>query len=70
MGTISKEVRPVKIDGVEATEDNVLNDSYKIARPYLYLTKGAVNEITQAFIDWILSPEGQAIVGEDFVPVK
>lgn len=34
LGSLDDTVKAVKIDGVEATVDNVSNDSYKIARPF------------------------------------
>lgn len=55
-------VKAVKIDGVEATLDNVKNGSYKISRPFNIATKGDVNEQTQDFIDYIFSAEGQAVI--------
>ena len=33
-------VRTIKIDGVESTTKNIVDGKYKIARPFLYLTKG------------------------------
>ena len=38
LGSLDDTVKAVKIDGVEATVDNVSNDSYKIARPFNILT--------------------------------
>ena len=60
----------VSIDGVEPTVDNVKNDSYPIARPLNMMTKGAPNELAQAFLDFILSDAGQAIVAEDYISIK
>ncbi|MGC9335569.1 MAG: substrate-binding domain-containing protein, partial [Anaerolineae bacterium] len=61
---------PVPIDGVEPTVDNVKNDSYPIARPLNMLTQGAPDELAQAFLDFILSDEGQEIVAEDYISIK
>jgi len=70
MGSLNQKVKAVKIEGVDPTEPNVLNGSYKISRPFLYLTKGKPEALAKAFIDFVLSPEGQKVVGEEFVPVK
>lgn len=70
MGSIDTTVKAVKAEGVEATADNVLNNSYKISRPFLFLTNGAPDAATQNFIDFVLSPDGQKIVAEEFIPVK
>lgn len=69
LGTVSKEVKPLKIDGVEATPENVKAGTYKISRPFLYLTKGEPQGVVKAYIDFVLSPEGQEIVGKDYIPV-
>lgn len=69
LGTVSEEVKPLKIDGVEATPENVKAGTYKISRPFLYLTKGEPQGVVKAYIDFVLSPAGQEIVGKDYVPV-
>ena len=40
MGALNDEVKALKIDGVDVTKENVLNGSYKVARPFIYLTTG------------------------------
>jgi phosphate transport system substrate-binding protein len=69
-GFLDETTRGVPIDGVEPSVENVKNDSYPIFRPLNMLTNGAPNELAQAFLDFILSDEGQAIVAEDYVTVK
>jgi len=69
-GFLDESVAAVAIDGVEPTVDNVKNDSYPIARPLNMLTKGAPNELAQAFLEYILSELGQEIVAEDYISVK
>lgn len=71
IGSLGEDVKGVKIDGVEPTIENVKNNSFKISRPFLYLTKGEMNQATKAFIDFVMSEEGQKIVTEShFIPVK
>lgn len=65
-----KAVKALQVNGVAATERNVSNGTYPLWRPFLMLTKAAPNGVTKAFLDWILSPEGQKIVARDFIPVK
>lgn len=62
LGSLDNTVKAVKIDGAEATVDNVKNGSYKISRPFNIATKGDVSEQTQDFIDYIFSAEGQAVI--------
>lgn len=70
LGSLNKSVKALKIDGVEATEATILDETYKIARPFLYLTKGEPEGIVKAYIDFVLSPEGQKIAAGKFIPVK
>ncbi len=69
LGSINDKVKVAKIDGVEASVENINNGTYKIARPFNIATKEEVSEVTQDFINFILSAEGQAIV-EDTGYVK
>lgn len=64
LGSLDDTIKAVKIDGVEATTDNVKNGTYKVSRPFNIATKGDVSEQTQDFIAFIMSAEGQAVVEE------
>lgn len=70
MGSLDDSVKALKVDGVDATEDNVIAGTYKISRPFNFLSKGEPTELAKTFIDWILSAEGQEVVAEEFIPVK
>jgi phosphate transport system substrate-binding protein len=65
MAAINQDVKTLKIDGIEASIANVKNGNYKISRPFLYLTKGQPQGFTKAFIDYVLSDEGQALMQEE-----
>ncbi|MEP6957080.1 MAG: PstS family phosphate ABC transporter substrate-binding protein, partial [Chthoniobacterales bacterium] len=57
--------------GVEPGIDAARSGSYPISRKLYIYTAGEPTGETKAFIDWILSDEGQKIVGkEGFVPLK
>ncbi|MGI6694873.1 MAG: substrate-binding domain-containing protein [Christensenellales bacterium] len=64
-------VKAVKVNGVEATTDNILNKTYPIARPFNIVTKGeATDELVKDFIAFIMSKQGQEEVAKDgLVPV-
>ena len=64
LGSLDDSVKAVKIDGAEASAENVSNGSYKVSRPFNIATKGTPNEVTQDFINFILSAHGQAVVEE------
>ncbi|MCK8061302.1 MULTISPECIES: phosphate ABC transporter substrate-binding protein [unclassified Fusibacter] len=67
---LDESVQTVKIDGVEATVENIVAGSYSVSRPFLMLTKGQVDPLAQAYLDFVFSAEGQAIVAENLIPVK
>lgn len=61
----------LKVDGVEATVDNIKDGSYIIQRPLILLTSGELSTAEQALLDVILGEEGQKVVEEmGFVPAK
>ena len=62
LGSLNDTVKAVKIDGAEATAENIKNGTYKIARPFNIATKAEVNEVAKDFISFILSSEGQKVV--------
>ncbi len=68
-GFLDESVNTVAIDGVEPTVANVKNGSYSIFRPLNMLTNGDPGDLAQAFLDFILSADGQAIVAEDYITV-
>ena len=70
IGALDDTVKAIKVEGIDATEANVLSGDYKISRPFLYLSNTELTPVAQAFLDFILSAEGQAIVAKDFVPVQ
>ncbi len=62
LGSLNNTVKALKIDGVDATADNIKSGAYKVARPFNIVTKGTVSEVAQDFMDFILSVDGQAVV--------
>lgn len=65
LGSLNDTVKAVKIDGTEATVENIKNGSYKISRPFNIATKGDVSEAAQDFINFIMSADGQAVIEEN-----
>lgn len=70
LGSLDDSVKAVKIDGVEATPENVKQGSYPIARSFNMVTKDAVSDVAQDFITFIMSADGQSIVADNkYIPV-
>lgn len=65
LGSLNDTVKAVKIDGTEATVDNIKSGSYTIQRPFNIATKEGLSEVAQDFINYIMSAEGQAVIEEN-----
>ncbi|WP_286311983.1 phosphate ABC transporter substrate-binding protein [Romboutsia ilealis] len=64
-GYVDDNVNALTIDGVELTTENIKNNTYAIARPFLFVSKeDNISEEGTKFIEYILSDEGQKIVEE------
>lgn len=62
LGSLSEKVKALKLDGVEATAENVKSGKYKAARPFNIVTNGEPDGLTKDFIDFIMSSEGQKVI--------
>jgi len=75
LGFIDNMVKPVKINingaFIEPTADNVLSGAYPLSRSLYVLTNGQPTGLAKAYIDFILSTEGQSLLPEEgFIPLK
>lgn len=65
LGTMNDTVKAVKIDGVDATVENIKNGTYQIARPFNIATKDGLSNVAQDFISFIMSADGQTVVEDN-----
>ena len=65
LGSLNDTVKALKIDGAEATADNIKAGTYKIARPFNIATLGDVSDVAQDFINYIMSDEGQKVIEDN-----
>ena len=70
LGSLNETVKALKIDGAEATAENVKNGTYKVSRPFNIATKGEPTGLAKDFINFILSKEGQEVVSGDYIAVN
>lgn len=65
-------VKALKIDGAEATAENIENGSYKVSRPFNVAVKpGLDNAVATDFMGFIMSTEGQQVVADEgYIPVS
>ena len=64
-------VKAVKIDGVDATAENIENGTYKVSRPFNVAVKPDLdNPVATDFMAFIMSTEGQQVVADEgYIPV-
>ena len=65
LGSLDDSVTAVKIDGVEATAENVANGTYKVSRPFNIATKEGLSDAAQDFMNYIMSAEGQQVIEDE-----
>ncbi len=67
LGSVDNTIKTLKFEGVEATAENVKSGDYKLSRPFniVYTSEDALSDKAKAFIDFIMSAEGQTIVEEE-----
>ena len=71
LGSLNDTVKAVKVNGVEATVENVKNGTYKLSRPFNIAYKGELDQATQDFVNFIMSSNGQSIIEkEGYIKVK
>ena len=70
LGSVNHTIKTVPIDGAEASAANIKAGSYKVARPFFIATKGEPNAAAKDFISFILSAQGQQIVGKDYISIS
>ena len=65
LGSLNDTVKALKIDGAEATAENVKAGTYKVSRPFNVATKGDASEVAQDFMSFIMSAEGQQVIEDN-----
>jgi phosphate transport system substrate-binding protein len=62
MGLVDARVKAVSLGGVAATREDVVNGTYGLSRPFLFVSDGEPAGEAKAFIDFVLSAEGQRLL--------
>ena len=63
------QIRLLAIDGVAATRENLVSGAYKLRRPLYLVTnldQSKLKPAIKAFLEFVRSPDGQAILSGDF----
>lgn len=65
-GYLGDSLNDLTIDNIEANDENVVDGKYPISRPFLVVNKkDGLSDEAKAFVDFIMSEEGQNIVSEE-----
>lgn len=73
LSAVDETVKAVTVDGVEATEETVQDGTYKIQRPFIFVTKDGAEqtEQTKAFMEYATSEEVSDLIAQaGAVPLK
>lgn len=71
LGLVNDKVKALKLDGIIATDENIVTKRYNLVRPFLFVTKDNPTGEVKNFIDFVLSQEGQELIRkEGLIPVN
>lgn len=72
LGSLSSDVKAIKVDGAEPTVANIEAGTYKVARPFnLVYNDDKLSDVAADFVKFIMSSEGQAVVTKKgYISVK
>ena len=65
LDVVDDSVKALKLDGVDATKENIKAGNYALSRPFVMATKGEISEQkteVQALFDYLSSDEGKALI--------
>lgn len=70
IGYLDNTVKAPALDGVAPSFENAKKGTYKVVRPFIMATKGEAEGLAAVFIEYIISPAGQKIVANEYIPVE
>jgi len=71
VGLVDNRVKALAIEGLAPTRENIKSHAYKLVRRFLLVSRGAPEGLAKAFVDFILSPQGQqTLETEGLVGIK
>ena len=56
------------VDGVQPTRENIMNGKYRLAATYYLTVVEGENKQVDGFVDYVLSPNGQESIEQNFIP--
>jgi phosphate transport system substrate-binding protein len=70
-GYVNEQIQPLTVDNIKGTIENGKSGKFPISRAlFMYVNSGKISPEANAFVDYLLSEEGQALVKEaGFIPL-
>ncbi|MBN2199673.1 MAG: phosphate ABC transporter substrate-binding protein [Candidatus Aminicenantes bacterium] len=65
LGLVDDRVKALRLNGVKATEETIERGGYALVRPFLFVSREEPRGRARAFIDFILSEEGQELIRKE-----
>jgi len=70
-GLLNERIKAIDVGGRPCTVDEIVKGNYSLVRPIYLLTKGEPQGDVKAFIDYVLSPDGQQVIKTSgLIPAK
>jgi phosphate transport system substrate-binding protein len=64
LGLVDKTVKAVELDGVIPSREHVIDGTYNLSRPFLFLSLKEPSGVSKDFIDFTLSEKGKQILND------
>jgi phosphate transport system substrate-binding protein len=65
LGLVNEKVKAVELDGVKATRDNVINGTYNLSRPFIFVASAEPSGDVKKFLEFVLSDEGKRMLNAE-----
>ncbi len=65
LGLVDQTVKALKLDGVEASKDDVLKGTYRLSRPFIFMSRHPPDGRVKAFVDFVMSDAGRKILNSE-----
>jgi phosphate transport system substrate-binding protein len=65
LGLVDSAVKALRLDGVVPARENVINGTYSLFRPFLFVAREPPSGPSELFIDFVMSEAGRRLLGTE-----